>query len=337
MLLTRKCFLKKLHFISLHSIYFFTTTYNHPRAAYAVTPAKGVTPVPENVPIIPYDDAAVQTVAGDLLRRYPFLRARIFGRSVCGRHLRAYTLGRGTDCMIFAAAFHGQEWITSYIALRFLSGMCKLWETDADWQGKSLRKILQSRRIVVIPGVNPDGVEIALHGAAAAYEFAQSVEQISGGDLQDWNANARGVDINHNFDAGWRILQGLEQAAGISSPAPRRYGGPYPNSEPETRALVRLTRRENPARVFALHSQGEEIFWEYGGVYLEGAEKLAHALANTSGYELIKNDGLASHGGYKDWFIKAFRRPGFTFEFGKGRNPLPLDEFADIYNKAENM
>ena len=31
------------------------------------------------------------------------------------------------------------------------------------------------------------------------------------------------------------------------------------------------------------------------------------------------------------WFIKEFRRPGYTIEAGSGTNPLPLDQFAEIY------
>ena len=35
--------------------------------------------------------------------------------------------------------------------------------------------------------------------------------------------------------------------------------------------------------------------------------------------------------GYKDWFIKAFHRPGYTIEAGLGENPLPLTQFDEIY------
>ena len=39
----------------------------------------------------------------------------------------------------------------------------------------------------------------------------------------------------------------------------------------------------------------------------------------------------SSFAGYKDWFIQAFRRPGFTIEVGSGTNPLPLSQFDEIY------
>ena len=35
--------------------------------------------------------------------------------------------------------------------------------------------------------------------------------------------------------------------------------------------------------------------------------------------------------GYKAWFISEFSKPGFTVEVGRGKNPLPLSQFAEIY------
>ena len=42
---------------------------------------------------------------------------------------------------------------------------------------------------------------------------------------------------------------------------------------------------------------------------------------------------MASHGGFKDWFIESFGRPGFTTEMGLGENPLPLSDLDAIYEK----
>ena len=110
-----------------------------------------------------------------------------------------------------------------------------------------------------------------------------------------------------------------------------------PESEPETVALVNLTRSRRPRAVIALHSQGEEIFWEYGCKKPPESERLARIFAAASGYTLVENSGLASHGGYKDWFIECFDRPGFTVEIGKGENPLPLSDFDDILKDTVPM
>lgn len=60
------------------------------------------------------------------------------------------------------------------------------------------------------------------------------------------------------------------------------------------------------------------------------SERIARILAAASGYRLVENDGLASHGGFKDWFIEYFDRPAFTVEMGKGENPLPVGDLDRI-------
>ena len=60
-------------------------------------------------------------------------------------------------------------------------------------------------------------------------------------------------------------------------------------------------------------------------------------LSQTSGYKLSSPEGLAVGGGFKDWFIKTFNKPGFTIEIGKGKNPLPISDFDSIYKKLEKM
>lgn len=179
--------------------------------------------------------------------------------------------------------------------------------------------------------MNPDGTEIALKGAASAGRYKNFAGRFP--HPERWNANARGVDINHNFDAGWEILHKAEREAGITLPAPTRYGGTHPESEPETRAITALCRREKFSRALALHSQGEEIFSEYGERTPPESHILAKKMCAASGYTEVKNAGLYSHGGFKDWFIDFSGKPAFTAEIGKGKNPLPIAEFENIYAK----
>ena len=73
--------------------------------------------------------------------------------------------------------------------------------------------------------LNPDGVDITCLGKEGAGRLAASVEKSSQGYYGSWNANARGVDLNHNFDAGFSILREMEEKQGIHGPAPRRYSG----------------------------------------------------------------------------------------------------------------
>ncbi len=285
----------------------------------------------------PMDAAAVERMIRSVCAQYRCLGTMPIGSSVLGRPIRAVTLGRGPQSVLMAAAFHGQEWLTALVCLRLCEEIADAVCNGRPLVGWDMRRALRERRVVWVPMVNPDGVEIALHGSAAAQRFAETVRRAGGDRPGYWQANARGVDINHNFNAGWLILQQAERKKGISGPAGRQWGGPAPESEPETEALVRLCRAVPFRAAVALHSQGEEIYWRYGERTPASSLLIAKVLSAASGYAVAEPTELASHGGFKDWFIEEFGKPGFTFELGRGRNPLPLDDFEAVYHKAREM
>ena len=260
-----------------------------------------------------------------------FPAARVFraGKSALGKEIPALGMGRLKNASLFVGATHGEEWLTSLLLMRFA------WEIAAAWtdEAPSFAGVTREKGLIIVPMLNPDGVEIALDGPRKAGPFRDQTEPLYRANGGKWQANARGVDLNHNFDAGWNILREMETVSGITGPAATRYGGPYPHSEPETRGIINLIYAFQPHRLYSFHSQGEEIFWEYGGLQVPQAESIARALSALSGYTLVKNSGLASHGGLKDWFIQEFRRPGFTIEIGKGENPLPIEDLEPIYGR----
>lgn len=270
-----------------------------------------------------------------LKKAYPCLGVHLIGKTLCQREIYSLHIGKSENPLLIAAGFHGQEWMTSLLALRFAELILRAKACRSTVCGIDVACI--GREIIVVPCVNPDGVQIAINGVDGAWKYAENVRKIAASSSEKWNANARGVDINHNFDAGWTELRNMEIEEGIVGPSPRRYGGYMPESEPETVALVNLTKARKPRSVIALHSQGEEIFWEYGEKNPPESERLARIFSAASGYTLIKNSGLASHGGYKDWFIEKFNRPGFTVEIGKGENPLPLQDFDGILKDTVPM
>lgn len=285
----------------------------------------------------PADHGAVSGLIHTLCARYRFFTAAPIGSSVLGRHIWGMTLGSGRQRVLMAAGFHGQEWITSLICLRLCEEMGEALQSGRDLDGWDLPRAMAGRSLVFVPQVNPDGVQIALHGSAGAGEYAAMVRAAGGEEQGLWQANARGVDINHNFNAGWEQLQQEEQKNGISGPCARQWGGPAPESEPETRALTALCERAAFRHVVALHSQGEEIYWHYGKNTPPASRLMALVMASASGYAVAHPAGLAAHGGFKDWFIEHTGRPGFTIELGKGKNPLPVTDLDRIYGKAREM
>ena len=90
-----------------------------------------------------------------------------------------------------------------------------------------------------------------------------------------------------------------------------------------------------PTLTLSYHTQGEVIYWRYSDRESPHAYEIGQRLAAASGYALADVPYASGFAGYKDWFIEAFDRPGYTIEAGQGNNPLPLTDFDDLY--ARNL
>mgnify|MGYP002798361351 CR=1 FL=1 len=233
---------------------------------------------------------------------------QVIGRSVCGNPIVALFVGRGGPRILVQCAIHAREWVTALLALELIA------------QG------MPFGRAAFVPLSNPDGAMLALRGGgflrllpACRAEFLRKVN--GSADFSQWKADANAVDCNVNFDAEWGT-----GAQNVRIPSPANYIGPYPFSEPETRALRNFTLAFRPDATVSFHTKGQEIYWEFGqtGAAFARDKKIAESLAAETGYAAKLVRGSA--GGYKDWCIRALGIPSFTVEAGSDSLPHPLAE-----------
>ncbi|QGQ97479.1 peptidase M14 [Paenibacillus psychroresistens] len=265
----------------------------------------------------------------------PYLSYEVIGYSVMGKEIMALRLGQGKRKIHYNAAIHANEWITAVLLIKFINDCVRcLEEEDYIWQGVHIHQLLQEITIWFVPLLNPDGVELVLDGIGAEHEFKQQLLAWNNNsvDFTGWKANIHGVDLNDQFPAYWEEERVRRQQ---SKPGPMNYSGIAPLSEPEARAIANFTLKHAFDLVLSLHTQGEEIYWNYRGFEPEKAEGLADKLASVSGYCAVYLTD--SDAGYKDWFIQQFRRPGFTIEAGYGINPLPIEQLDQIYEKVSKI
>lgn len=272
-----------------------------------------------------------------LLKAYPFLKSGIAGHSVLGKEIPFLRFGTGDKKIIITGAHHGKEWITAMLCMALCASLCRMYADGKRLGEADAVSFFNTRSIFFIPMVNPDGVNLCINGLTEDIPvFTRSrLIGMNGGSREfigKWQSNIRGVDLNHNYDALFEKGRTIAFADGVYGPGPGRYAGEYPESEPETMAVVQLTREVNPDIVIAYHAQGEEIFYNFNGTCANGAYDLAQTLSRVTGYQLIEADGLTDCSGYKDWVIETFLIPAFTIEVGKGENPLPLTQFDKIFS-----
>ncbi len=252
------------------------------------------------------------------------------GASVEGRGIYCIKIGTGSRRVLLNGAHHGLEFLTAAFLMRFTRETAAALHTGTPMLGFNIRALLNKVTLYIVPMVNPDGVDIAVNGIDITNPYHRrliakvGIHRFS----RIWQANVRGVDLNHNYNAAWQRGE---------APSATRFGGEYPESEPEVRAVTNLVRTVGFDMMTAFHSQGGEIYYDFDGIVPPQAEPIANAMAHASGYVLAHPTGTAAYGGCKDWFIKECGKPAFTVEMGHGKNPLPYESLGEIYTENARL
>ena len=278
-----------------------------------------------------YDQMIRQIVAA-----YPFCRTELLAATAFARPIRTLVIGNGPRKVLFTAAHHANEWITTLILLKFAEDFAEAIQTGGKIYGVDANTIAKYTTVYMVPMVDPDGVDLvvgAIGPDTLQFDLARRLsEDYPAIPFPDgWKANLLGVDLNLQYPAGWLQAREIKFSQGFTSPAPRDYVGRAPLNQFETKALAGYTEAIDPALILAYHTQGGEIYWQFEGIEMPGARELGEEFAKASGYTLTDAPYESGFAGYKDWFIQRFRKPGYTIEAGRGENPLPLSQFDEIY------
>ena len=276
--------------------------------------------------LTPADTSGREKMRSAIFDRHPGTVSVQLGRSILERPIEAFYVGSGRRYIVVVAAHHALESITSNIAYLLVDYLLSK-SSSGSINRVDCKTLLSKYCFVVLPCVNPDGIELRYHGADSVLYDRQM--RMSGGDFSAWQANARGVDLNHNYDCGFARYKQVEIELGISA-GPALFGGEYPESEPESRAVASLVRVLDPRAVVSLHTQGEEI---YAFPDSPKIVRVARKLADLTGYRLARPEGTAAYTGLCD-YTAMLGIPSFTFELGAGKNPLPEQMIPSIFERV---
>lgn len=130
-------------------------------------------------------------------------RQRLIGRSVQGRPIFAEIVGQGADTALVMGGIHGDEPAAGALVSKLADRL------------RADPRLLEGRRVVLLPAANPDGM------AARTRE------------------NARGIDLNRNFDTANRVDNNTN--------------GLRPLTEPESQALQSVIKEYAPSRIVSVH------------------------------------------------------------------------------------
>lgn len=275
------------------------------------------------------DEAGRGLMRERLLEKHRSIEAVTVARSILSRPIEAYYIGSGKRYACVFAAHHALESVTSnvaYLLIDYLASGAR----EGRINNVDCKLLLSKYRFVIVPCVNPDGIELRFHGASDT-PLRERQMRMSSGDFSTWQANARGVDLNHNYDAGFSEYKALESELGIT-PGPTLYSGEYPESEPESKGVANLVRTLLPVALVSLHTQGEQIYCKPEG---RRVRRYAGRISALTGYTVSVPDGTAAYGGLAD-YSGSLGIPSFTLELGRGENPLPESVIPDLFRRVKD-
>ncbi|MFF2908756.1 M14 family zinc carboxypeptidase [Paenibacillus sp. NPDC057934] len=261
------------------------------------------------------------------------------GQTAYGRDLWAVRLGRGPSVLSLNGSHHAREWMTTSVLMKMLDTYASAYYSNEKIGSYNVRSLLDSVSLWIVPMVNPDGVTLSQQGTAGlSASLASTLKKYNGNsnNFSRWKANMQGLDLNRQYPANWSTIKNA-----APYPSYHNYKGTRPAQAPEVQMMMDFTRKVDPEITISYHSSGEIIFWNFNTLSgnLARDKKLAVDLHNLTGYSLVQPEKNPSGGGYKDWFIQEFKRPGFTIEIARyaGEGSVPLSEFNRIWSENKEV
>ena len=98
----------------------------------------------------------------DIVAAYPGCRTELLGRTAFQRPIRTLVLGNGPRTVLYSAAHHANEWITSLVLLKFAEELAKAYTEAGEILGRPAKEVWEAVTIHMIPMVNPDGVDLVV-------------------------------------------------------------------------------------------------------------------------------------------------------------------------------
>lgn len=263
------------------------------------------------------------------------------GTSVDGRNIEEVIIGNqnAPTHILITGSIHGREYITTNLVMKQIEYIAA-YADNGCFDGQRLSTWLNDVCIHFVPMINPDGVSISQFGTAGLRNqgLLPILQQAYANDvamqrttldfatyLTRWKANARGVNLNDNFNA----LTGNINYRTDQPSADIYYG--TPGSEPETQIIQQLIDSRHFKAIINYHATGSVLYWDFTENRLrEHARDLANNIKAISGYPLLLN---GTEGGSVKSYAGTRANPAtsITVEVGVSQCPVNPAEMDTIW------
>uniref|UniRef100_A0A8C5QHA7 Carboxypeptidase B2 n=1 Tax=Leptobrachium leishanense TaxID=445787 RepID=A0A8C5QHA7_9ANUR len=245
--------------------------------------------------------------------KYPEMLQRInIGSSFEDRPLYVLKVSgkeEGTKIAIWIdCGIHAREWISPAFCMWFVGHAVGFYGAD-----KTMTKLMKHIDFYVLPVMNVDG-----------YHYTWTTNRMWRKNRSKYqNSTCIGTDLNRNFDAGWC------GPGASSNPCLDIYCGPYPESEPEVKAVATFIKNNLDIikGYISIHSYSQMVLFPYSYTkkkvkdheeLLELANKVSDGMRTTYRNKYAYGPGAETiylaPGGSDDWAYDKGIKYSFTFE-----------------------
>lgn len=249
------------------------------------------------------------------------------GSSVEGRDLLLIKLGKGEKKIVLCGTHHAREYISSSYLMKMIEEYAKAYASNSKFGDYDIKNLLSQATLYIVPMVNPDGVNLVNNGlnSVADKEAVQAMSLVRP-TYREWKANINGVDLNRQYPACWE-----EKYDNVGIPASENYKGTAAATEPEIKAMMKLSEENDFILAASFHTKGNSFFWADEGTVdkISGVEAMAKRLAALTKYKKLPVSKKPSiyGAGYENWFRMEFERPAFCIELTPHNNTdVPHDD-----------
>ncbi|PKR79163.1 peptidase M14 [Halalkalibacillus sediminis] len=254
------------------------------------------------------------------------------GKTPYDRDIWAVKLGHGDASIFINGSHHAREWITTNLNMKMIQTYAEAYQNHEQIEEYDVSDVLNRVTIWFVPMVNPDGVALQQKGLDAfpAEVHHELIEMNEGStDFKRWKANARGVDLNRQYDYEWDNIAVNHEDARWS-----KHKGKEPFSEKENKIIRQFTNEINAEILISYHSSGRVLYWDYPEKDIR-YDDYAKIISGLTGYVLINPEDNPARGTFMRWFVQEFQRPAFTPELSYfvGETHVPVEIFPDIWER----
>ncbi len=279
--------------------------------------------------VICYED--MQEYLDILSMRYDNMNITSIGLTVLGKSIPMITFGNGKKEILYIGCINGCDYTAASLLLHFVNEYCELRKNSRRIYNLNLRSMEETRTLHIIPMFNPDGVSYSVNGISEDNPLRTRLYSMNNSsDFSSWCANARGVDLDRNFNVEY--IEYKKQEGSRSGGAPKGFSGVHPESEPESGAFAGYMRYNDKIKLVLNISCGNDSVSYIEDDVIQRSKSIAQSLSRISGKPLVEATPDSIRGSLIGWCGKVLGIPSYKITCGNGEpgNTEYFQKYAGI-------